>query len=251
MLWRTEFGKNLPVFLACYAVVAVVGAAALIFRDVVALEAVQAFGVMLAWAAAVVYSSATLFAYFALGRDLLLHIGSVGRVSVLLMKAAVLGVLLYALHAVTFIFEARTIADAAGSRFPAVLAYLWGGKALSIVAFLTLSLFLSAAVKLLCGRGALIAAYAVIIVGVVIAQAIALWRIGAPTTTHFAVGVGGDFFTANLYANVLPLTLTGPGEGLLPPITGVGLLLNGGAAVILLALWLLLVRTRGLNFYAV
>lgn len=250
MLWRIEFRKHVFVFLACWLVVAVTGTAALVAPHVVALQAVQAFGTMLAWCAATVYSAGVLLSYFTLGDDLLLHIGSLPRTRVALMKAAVLAVLMYLLHIVTFAFQAHTIADAAGGQIPAVIGYVFAAKALSIAAFLALVVFLSAAVKIpLHGKGSSIGGYTVLAVGIVIAQAILLWRLGAPDTSHFAIGVGGAFFTANLYANILPLTLTGPADGLLPAVTGLSLLLNGAAIVLFAGLWALLVRTRRLNFY--
>lgn len=251
MLWRIEFRKHIFVFLPCWLVVALTGTAALIAPGAAWLQAVQAFGTMLAWCAAVIYTAGVLLSYFALGGDLLLHIGSLSRTRMMLMKAVVLAVLLYLLHAVTFAFQARTIGEAAGRQSPAVIAYVLGAKALSIAAFLALVMLLSAAVKIpLRGKGSSIAVYAVLAVGLVIVHAILLWRLGAPDTTHFAVGVGGAFFTANLYANILPLTLTGPADGLLPGVTCVSLLLNAAAVILFAGLWTLAARTRRLNFYA-
>jgi len=60
-------------------------------------------------------------------------------------------------------------------------------------------------------------------------QVILLWRIGAPNTTDFFIGIGGTEYTAHLYAGVLPLTLSGPGGGYLPPsLISVSMLLNVG-----------------------
>ncbi|NQX11432.1 hypothetical protein HQQ80_07335 [Microbacteriaceae bacterium VKM Ac-2855] len=248
MLWVVEFRKHLPIFAAIYAVTIVTGAAALLFPDVVVLGVIQALGGLLCWSAAVIYAASVILRYLSLGRDLLLQIGTVSRWRIVWMKAAVLGAYLFGLHVVSLAFLFKKTSDAAGDQFGSVLAYLIGGKLLSIAVFLVAVVLVATLVKMLRTKAAVVTGFSVLVVAVVIGQAILLWQTGAPDTAHFFIGVGGDFFTVNLYANILPIILTDASAGFLPNIWVTSVLLNTALAAMYFLIWAVVTRVSRVNF---
>src|SRR4029453_18763924 len=107
-------------------------------------------------------------------------------------------------------FQIKTILDVSGGQSTAVLSYMVLAKVLSVTAFLALVVFLSSLVKLLRSRASMLIAFSILIVGLIIGQTIALWQIGAPNAAEWFIGVQGDFYTVNLYSNILPIILSSP-----------------------------------------
>jgi hypothetical protein len=248
MLWLVEFRKHLPVFVAAYLATASIGVIVVLVPDVVALEVIQALCVLLCWSATTIYSAAAVFSYLVLGRDVLFQLSTRSRWQLASLKVTVLALLLTAQHVLTVGLQISTLADAAGRDAAAVIVYVLSAKIVSISAFLVSAAFLATLSKLLRGRGAATSFFAVGMVALVAAQAVLLWRTGAPNTRDFFIGVGGEPFTVNLYANILPLTLTGPSSGILPPVSGISVMLNLTAAVVFAAGWSILARARRFDF---
>lgn len=248
MLWRTEFRKHLPLFGVAYVVTVATGVAVIVRPGVLAFEVFQALGGMLCWSATVIYSASVVFRYLALGADPLLHLGTISRWRIALMKVAALGALLFFQHLIAVAMLLRTLLDAAGEDRGPVMTYLVVAKALSILTFLAAVGALSTASKVVRGRAGPTTAFALALLAVVVAQGILLWQTGAAGTRDFFIGVGGDFFTVNLYANILPITLTGPEAGFLPPVAWLSASLNLGAAVVFAVLWVAVAKGRRHDF---
>lgn len=248
MLWVVETRKNLPLFAALYLVTAIAGTLRLVFPDAVTFGIIQGLGTLLCWSAAVIYAASVIFRYLAFGRDLLLQIGTVSRWRIVWIKATVLGAYMLGLHLVSLAFQLKTISETAGSQGAGVLTYMLLAKILSIAAFLTLVVFLSSLVKLLRSRAAMLIAFSILIVGLIVGQTIALWQIGAPNAAEWFIGVQGDFYTVNLYSNILPVILSSPADGLLPPVTTASIAINAVLLTAYLACWALFARTARINF---
>ena len=247
MLWVVETRKHLPLFATLYVLTAAAGTLRLAFPDTVAFSVIQGLGTLLCWSAAVIYAASVIFRYLAFGRDLFLQIGTVSRWRIVGIKAVVLGACMLVLHLLTVGFQIKTISEAAGPQSTAVLAYLVAAKVLSIAAFLALVVFLSSVVKVLRGRAAMLLAFSILMVGLIIGQTIVLWQIGAPEATEWFIGVQGDFYTVNLYSNILPIILSGPADGLLPPVITTSIFLNAVMLTAYLAFWALFARTARVN----
>ena len=247
MLWVVETRKHLPLFATLYVLTAAAGTLRLAFPDTVAFSVIQGLGTLLCWSAAVIYAASVIFRYLAFGRDLFLQIGTVSRWRIVGIKAVVLGACMLVLHLLTVGFQIKTISEAAGPQSTAVLAYLVAAKVLSIAAFLALVVFLSSVVKVLRGRAAMLLAFSILMVGLIVGQTIALWQIGAPHAAEWFIGVQGDFYTVNLYSNILPLILSGPADGFLPPVITTSIVLNAVMLTAYLALWALFARTARVN----
>ncbi len=157
-------------------------------------------------------------------------------------------VLLVVQHALTVAWQVSDLTRSAGPDAGAAISYVVIAKSVSIVVFLCSVTFVATAAKTFRGRGGATSSFVIGMLVVVAAQVILLWRIGAPSTHDFFIGVGGDAFTVNLYANILPLTLTGPGDGFLPSITNVSIALNLIAAVLLIIGWMVLAKVRKFDF---
>lgn len=251
MLWVIEVRKNLPLFAALYIATAITGTLHLAVPDSATFSVIQGLGTLLCWSAAVIYAATVIFRYIALGRDVFLQIGTVSRWRIVWIKAAVLCAYLLALHLLSVAFQVKTIADTAGSDAPGVLAYIAAAKLLSIAAFLTLVVFLSSLVKLFRGRAPMLIAFSILIVALIVGQTLFLWQIGAPDATEWFIGVQGQFYTVNLYSNILPIVLTGPADGLMPSITATSIVINSAALLVYFIGWTVFSRTARVNFLTV
>ena len=156
--------------------------------------------------------------------------------------------LLIVQHLLAVGLQLQDLLEPAGADAGAVIGYVMLAKVVSIAAFLLSVTFLATVAKVPRGRGVSTSFFAVGLLVVIGVQGVLLWRLGAPTTEEFFIGVGGQLFTVNLYANILPLTLTGPSEGFLPPISGLSVVLNLIAAVVFAAGWGVLAKVRRFNF---
>jgi len=248
MLWRTELRKHLPIFATVWMATLAAGVAAAIAPHVVVLEVVHALCGMLCWTASSLYAASVLFRFIALGDDLFLQISSVSRWKLALLKVALLGALMVVQHLIAVGTDLGQLRNAAGTSFNAAVLYMLLAKTLSIAAFLALVLLAATSAKTLPGRGASGTFFGLAVVATITAQAILLWRIGAPATQDFFIGVGGEMFTVNLYANLLPLTLTAPDSGFIPPITGTSVALNAAGILVFIGCWAVLIRARRFNF---
>lgn len=248
MLWVVEARKNLPLFAALYLATIIAGILRLAFPGAVTFSIIQGLGTLRCWSAAVIYAASIIFRYLAFGRDLLLQIGTVSRWRIVWIKATVLGAYMLGLHLVSLALQIKTISETAGSQSTAVLTYMVLAKLLSITAFLTLVVFLSSLVKLLRGRASMLIAFSILLLGLITCQTIALWQIGAPNASEWFIGVQGDFYTVNLYSNILPIILSGPADGLLPPATTASITINAVLLAAYLAFWALFARTARINF---
>ena len=248
MLLRVELRKHLPVFVAAYLATTAIGTAAALAPDIVTLDVVRALCTLLCWSATTVYSAAVVFSFVVLGRDQLFQISTRSRWQLVGLKLGVLTVLLIVQHLLTVGLQLQDLLEPAGADAAAVIGYLMLAKVVSIAAFLLSVTFLAILTKVLRGRGLSTTVFAVGLLVVIGVQGVLLWRLGAPTTQEFFIGVGGQLFTVNLYANILPLTLTGPNGGFLPPISGLSVVLNLIAAVVFAAGWAVLVKVRRFNF---
>lgn len=248
MLWLIEFRKHLPFFSVAIGPAALTGVAAALVPDQPVLEVIRTLSGMLVWCGSVVYVAADLARFLTLGNDVLLHIGAPGQLKTAGIKAASLGAFLLALHAATLIGGAATITETVETDAPAVFAYFVVAKAVSIVTYLVTVVFAASAAKVFRARGSATTAFIVVLVGIVVGQTLTLWRLGAPDTDFFFIGVGGDFLSVNLYANILPIILTPPSAGFLPPIAGLSVLLNSVLSFVAGAITLLLMRFRRFDF---
>jgi len=248
MLLRIELRKHLPVFVAAYLATAATGTAAALAPDVVTLDVIRALCTLLCWSATTVYSAAVVFSFLVLGRDQLFQISTRSRWQLVGLKLGVLTVLLTVQHLLTVGLQLQDLLEPAGPDAAAVIGYVMLAKVVSLAAFLLSVTFLAILAKVLRGRGVSTSFFAVGLLVVIGVQGILLWRLGAPTTQEFFIGVGGQLFTANLYANILPLTLTGPSGGFLPPISSLSVVLNLIAAVVFAAGWAVLAKVRRFNF---
>lgn len=248
MIWVVELRKHFFFFAALWLVVAVAGTFAAIFREIDVFSTVQSFATILSWSAAVVYGAVVLLSYISLGNDLLLQIGTISRWRVVVVKAAVLFALAYVLHVVNLGFQLRIIFAAVSDAATSVLVYVLLAKAMSIASFLSLVIAAAVVAKLWRGKTMIVIVFSLLVVSAIVSQVILLWRIGAPNTSHFFVGAGGQFFTVNLYANVLPITLTTPSDGFLPQIWIDSVLLNFASLGICTVTWLLFAKFRRFNF---
>ena len=248
MLLRVELRKHLPVFVAAYLATTATGIAAVIAPDIVTLDVVRALCTLLCWSATTGYSAAVVFSFLVLGRDQLFQISTRSRWQLVGLKLGVLTVLLTVQHLLTVGLQLEDLLEPAGADAPAVIGYLLLAKIVSIAAFLLSVAFLATVAKVLRGRGVSTSFFAVGLLVIVGVQGVLLWRLGAPTTQEFFIGVGGQLFTVNLYANILPLTLTGPDDGFLPPISSLSVVLNLIVAVVFGAGWAVLAKVRRFNF---
>ncbi|PZE36491.1 hypothetical protein [Curtobacterium sp. MCPF17_031] len=248
MLWRVEFRKHLPVFVAAYLATTVTGVAAVLAPDIVTLDVIRALCTLLCWSATTVYSAVVVFAFLVLGRDQLFQISTRSRWQLVGLKLGVLAVLLTVQHLLTVGLQLQSLLEPAGADAAAVIWYVTLAKVVSIAAFLLSVTFLATLSKVLRGRGVLTSFFAVGLLVIIGVQAVLLWRLGAPTTQEFFIGVGGQLFTVNLYANILPLTLTDPSAGFLPPISGLSVVLNLIAAIVSAAAWAVLAKVRRFDF---
>lgn len=248
MLWLVELRKHLPLFGTVSLVTTSMGAVRALNPDVLTLQVIQALCVLLCWTATTIYSASVVFAFLTLGRDLLLHLSTRSRWQLAGVKLSVLAVLLLVQHALTLVWQVADLSKSAGPHVGAAIGYVVVAKIVSILVFLCSVTLVATLAKKFRGRGGATTFFASGMLVVVAAQAIVLWRIGAPNTHDFFIGVGGDVFTVNLYANILPLTLTGPGDGFLPPITGLSILLNLLVAVTLAGTWAVSAKVRKFDF---
>lgn len=251
MLWRVELRKHLPVTAAAAVATVATGAAAALAPEVVSVAVLHSLCILLCWSAVVCASAGAVFNFLVLGRDQLLQISTRSRWALAGMKLVVLAGLLVLLHLVTLAVQVpalRDAADAAGTALGGVLAAVVVSKVVSVCAFLLSTAALAVLAKTMPGRATATVFYTVALIVVVVGQAVALWQLGAPTTRSFFIGVGGELTTVNLYANILPLTLTSPAEGIIPPIWGLSVALNLGSAALFGALWAVMARVRRYNF---
>lgn len=248
MLCLVELRKHLPLFGTAYLATSSIGVVVALAPDVLTLEIIQALCVLLCWTATTIYSASVVFAYLTLGRDVLFHLSTRSAWRLAGLKLSVLAVLLLVQHALTVVWQLADLEASAGADSGAAIVYVAVAKVVSVVVFLCSVAFVATAAKTFRGRGGATAFFAIGMLVVVAAQAILLWRIGAPSTHDFFIGVGGDTFTVNLYANILPLTLTGPDDGFLPPITLSSIVLNVVAAVVLAGGWTVLAKVRKFDF---
>jgi hypothetical protein len=244
MLWRVEYRNHLPYFSIVIGLTVAAGIATAAAPHVEVFAVVLAMTGLVAWVATTVYVAAAILRFLTLGGDTLLHVSALSPWRLTTRKALVLGSYMVAQHIATLLAQAPHISDTVGAERTQVFAYLFAAKVVSIATFLIAVVLAGALAKAMRRRGPATTVFAVVLVLVVTAQAILLWRLGAPDTQSFFIGVGGDFTTANLYANVLPLVLTGPAEGFLPSITGLSMMLNASVAAFMLVGSLALIRWR-------
>ena len=244
MLWRVEYRKHLPYFAMVIAVTAGLGIASAIAPDVEVFSVLLTMSTLVTWTATIVYTSACTLRFLTLGDDLLLHVSSLSPWRLVTVKALVLGSYMAMQCAATVMAQSPHISEVVGPESGRVFTYLVAAKLVSIACFLISVVFAAAVAKTIRQRGPATALFVVALMILVAAQAIVLWHLGAPETQFFFIGVGGDFTTVNLYANVLPLVLTGPGEGFLPPVAGLSMLLNAAVAVAIALVTAGLVRWR-------
>lgn len=250
MLWLIEFRKHVPFFSVTIGLSVVTALAAALMPDQPVLEVVRTLGSMLVWCGSAVYVAADIVRFLTLGNDVLLHISAHGQLRAVFVKAATLGSFLLALHTATLVGGASTITEATGTDAPTVFAYFVAAKTVSIVTYLVTVMFASSVAKVFRTRGTAVTAFIAVLLGLVVGQTLALWRLGAPDTDFFFIGVGGDFLSVNLYANILPIILTAPAEGFVPPIAGLSVVLNVLAVAAAVTITLLLMRIRRLDFVA-
>jgi hypothetical protein len=244
MLWRVEYRNHLPYFSIAIGLTVAAGIATAAAPHVQVFPVVLAMTGLVAWVATTVYVAAAILRFLTLGHDTLLHVSALSPWRVTARKALVLGTYMVVQHVATLLALAPHIGDTVGAERTQVLAYLFAAKVVSIATFVIAVILVATTAKTMRGRGPATTVFVVALMLVVGAQAILLWRLGAPGTHSFFIGVGGDFTTVNLYANVLPLILTGPAEGYLPPIAGLSVVLNVGAAACMLLGTLALIRWR-------
>lgn len=250
MLWLIEVRKHAAFFAITIGLAIVTSVAAALFPQQQVLEVIRTLTGMLVWCASAVYVAADLARFLALGNDVLLHCSAFSPLRNACVKATILGIFLVALHAATLGGGAEAIAEAVGSDAPTVFAYYVLAKALSIVTYLATVVLCALVSKVFRTRNLVVTTFTVALVAMVIGQTIALWRLGAPETDFFFIGVGGDFLSVNLYANILPIILTAPSEGFVPPIAGLSIVLNMAVAAATLLGVLLLSRFRRFDFVA-
>lgn len=250
MLWRVEYRNHLPYFSIAIGLTVAAGIATAAAPHAEVFAVVLAMTGLVAWVATTVYVAAAILRFLTLGHDTLLHVSALSPWRLTARKALVLGSYMVAQHVATLLAQTPHISDTVGAERTTVFAYLFAAKVVSIAAFLIAVVLVATIAKTMRGRGPATTVFVVSLVVVVAAQAIVLWRLGAPGTKSFFIGVGGDFTTVNLYANVLPLILTGPAEGFLPPIAGFSAVLNAGAAACMLLVTLALIRWRRFDHVA-
>lgn len=250
MLWRVEYRNHLPYFSIAIGLTVAAGIATAAAPQVEVFAVVLAMTGLVAWVATTVYVAAAILRFLTLGNDTLLHLSALSPWRLTARKALVLGSYMVVQHITTLLAQAPHISDTVGAESAQVFAYLFMAKVVSIASFLIAVVLVATLAKTMRRRGTATTLFVVGLVVVVTAQAIMLWRLGAPDTQSFFIGVGGDFITANLYANVLPLVLTGPAEGFLPSITGLSVALNAGAIACMLLVTLALIRWRRFDHVA-
>jgi len=250
MLWRTEYRNHLPYFSIVIGLTVAAGIATAAAPHVEVFAVVLAMTGLVAWVATTVYVAAATLRFLTLGGDTLLHVSALSPWRLTARKALVLGSYMVLQHIATLLAQAPHISDTVGAERTQVFAYLFMAKVVSIASFLIAVVLVATLAKTMRRRGPATTLFVVALVVVVTAQAIMLWRLGAPDTQSFFIGVGGEFLTANLYANVLPLILTGPAEGFLPPITGLSVVLNAGAIASMLLMTVALIRWRRFDHVA-
>lgn len=249
-LWLLEVRKHLPFFASIIGAVVATSIAVAIWPDVEMLEVLRSMCGLLCWTGTVVYVAASTVRFVTLGGDLLLHISALNRWRLLGMKAAVLGAFMLCLHVAALLGQVRAISDAPDGESAAVFAYLVIAKIVAIATFIVTVIMVATLAKAGRGRGAAIAAFGLLVLAIIVVQAIALWRLGAPNTTSWFIGVGGDMYTVNLSANIVPLILTGPELGMLPSVAWASIALNAAFSLVMVAIWALLARFRRFDFVA-
>jgi hypothetical protein len=250
-LWWIEVRKHIPFFASIIGAVTGTSVAAAIWPDTQMLAILRSICGLLCWTGAVVYVSTNVVRFVTLGGDLLMHISSLNPWRLLGMKSAVLGTFMLCLHIVSVVGQWRELADTSRGESPEVFTYLFFAKLVSIAAFLIAVALAATLAKVIRGRGPAVAAFGVLVFAMIVLQTIALWRLGAPHTSSWFIGIGGDMYTVNLYANILPLILTGPELGILPALAWVSVAFNAACAILGIMMWAVLARLRRFDFAAV
>ncbi|WIB12310.1 hypothetical protein [Curtobacterium sp. MCPF17_052] len=178
-------------FVAAYLATTVTGVAAVLASNIVTLDVIRALCTLLCWSATTVYSAVVVFAFVVLGRDQLFQISTRSRWQLVGLKLGVLAVLLTVQHLLTVGLQLQSLLEPAGADAAAVIGYVTLAKVVSIAAFLLSVTFLATLSKVLRGRGVSTSFFAVGLLVVIGVQAVLLWRIGAPNTQEFFIGVGG------------------------------------------------------------
>lgn len=248
ILWSIETRKHLPFFASVIGAVVAMSIAAVIWPDIEMLDVLRSMCGLLCWTGAVVYVAANIVRFITLGGDLLLHISVLDRWRLLGMKAAVLGAFMLCLHVAAVVGQAHAITEAAKGETAEVFEYLAVAKVVAIATFIITVSMVATLVKATRGRGAAVAAFGLLALAIIALQVIVLWRLGAPDTTSWFIGIGGDMYTVNLYANILPIILSGPELGMLPELAWASIAFNGAFSLVMVASWGLLARFRRFDF---
>lgn len=243
-LWLVELRRRLPVALVAILLTAAAGTAAATAPDFTTLGVVRELGVMLCWSATTIWSASVLVRHVTLADDALPELGTRPWWHVAVGKALVLGGLLLAQHVVTTLVELPTLHDAFGPDLAAAVTHTALAKVASLAAWLTVVLLVATLAALVPGRGRAVTVAVAGLTVVVVGQALLLWRTGAPDTDTFVLGVGSETWTVHLYANVLPLVLTAPAQGVVPGVAWLSVGLDGVVAVVAAATWTTVARRR-------
>jgi len=243
-LWLVELRHLLPVPLVAVALTGAAGAVAALAPDIVALGVVRELAVMLCWSGTAIWAAGVLVRHVTLVDDPLVQLGTRPWWRVAVGKALMIAALLTVQHVVTTIAELQTLHAAFGENLAGAVAHAAIAKVASLAAYLAVVLLVATLATLVLGRMRAVATVAIGVTIVVVGHALLLWRVGAPDTEVFVLGVGSDTWTVHLYANVLPLVLTGPSEGVVPDVAWLSLGLNAAVALTASATWLALARGR-------
>ena len=212
MLVGYELRRHVPVMGALFVVLVLSRLISSLGGEESSLSAVFGLAMLLCWAMATLYVLYDISVYYLLGRQLLLHISSLSRLRVMLLKAGVLGGYLIVLSFASIWLSWSYVASPRGDSGSLIDGLAWaGGRLLSIVAFLGVALLMLVVAKSLRRKGPMIFFFSLSIAALPIALGFVYWQLGHTAGSDFFIGVSNAYEHLPAYVLLVPIYEYGPG----------------------------------------
>lgn len=248
MLWRFEFRRHLPPFLVALALLGV-PRLGMVVSSSDTLSILFGLCTMIGWTIFLTYAAYCLFDYYCLGSDILLHISTLSRRRILLVRSSVLYLFSLVLALATLIFSASLVKHP-GTFASAGWIYLVLSRAVSLLAFFGVLMVILRLIKMLNQKMAMSVAYGISATVSVVGVAVGYWTVGAQSRSAFFLGVSDSYDHAPAYALALPFYDIGnvPFISHLSIVASVG---NIIVAIVSMGLWWITSRSPRVNFFKV
>ncbi|PID96638.1 MAG: hypothetical protein CSA84_04015 [Actinomycetales bacterium] len=247
MLLRLEIGRSASVFLvailAMFLPRLLLGA-----TENTVFAAIYGMGSIIAWAMVTVFICYRLFSYYCLGADLFLHITSRSRWAVLTARAAVLGVLTFALSVASMAMDWTFFQPIDGSLAGADLVWLLAARLLSVASFFALVVFLVVVTKYLRTKILMATLFPVFLFLVILGLGVTYWGLSETSGQEFFIGVTDRYTNAPARASLVPFFALG-GDEFVPSVARVSLIGNAVLLVVCSVAARLVVRRQRADFY--